>query len=150
MSDRHSTLFGTYPTRDQADAAIGTLRTNGFRSSDASVLFPFVATTAATRAGEAVGGPIGALIGLGIPDDLVRRYEGQMRKGRILLSVHADDQAWASIGEQILVQTGAEDICSTVEIRGLARRFRSAPVEHSTVVNDYPGTLAGSTRFSSR
>ena len=119
MSDRHSTVFGMYPTHDQADAAIGTLRTNGFRSSDASVLFPFVATTAATGAGDAVGGPIGALIGLGIPGDQERRYEGQMRKGRILLSVHADDHEWARMGKQILVQTGAEDICSTVETRGL-------------------------------
>lgn len=111
MSDRNSTLFGMYPTHDQADAAIGTLRTSGFRSSDASVLFPFMAT----GAGDAVGGAIGALIGLGIPDEQERRYEGQMRKGRILLSVHADDQEWATKGKQILVQTGAQDISSTTE-----------------------------------
>jgi hypothetical protein len=120
MSDR-STLFGIYPTHDQADAALGTLRTNGFRSSDASVLFPFVAT----GAGDATGGAIGALIGLGIPDDQERRYEGQMRKGRILLSVHADDQEWARKGKQILVRTGAEDICSTTATGGKVRRHGS-------------------------
>ena len=55
---------------------------------------------------------------LGIPDYQERRYERQMRKGRILLSVHADDQEWASKGKQILVQTGAEDICWTAETGG--------------------------------
>lgn len=111
MSEEQS-LFGMYPTHDQAHAAIATLRTNGFRSSDASMLCPFVATTATG------GGAIGALIGLGIPDRQERWYEGQIRQGRILLSVHADDQEWASKGKQILVQTGAEDICSTVRTGG--------------------------------
>ena len=41
-----------------------------------------------------------------------------MRKGGILLSVHADDREWASKGRQILEQTGAEDIASTSETRG--------------------------------
>lgn len=109
MSEEQS-LFGMYPTRDQAHAAIATLRTNGFRSSDASMLCPFVATPAT---GGDVGGAIGALIGLGIPDHQERCYEGQMRQGRILLSVHADDQEWASKGKQILAQTGAADICSS-------------------------------------
>ena len=111
MSEEQS-LFEMYPTHDQAHAAIATLRTNGFRSSDASMLCPFVATTATG------GGAIGALIGLGIPDRQERWYEGQIRQGRILLSVHADDQEWASKGKQILVQTGAEDICSTVRTGG--------------------------------
>ncbi len=38
-----------------------------------------------------------------------------MRKGGILLSVHADDQESANKGELILEQTGAEDIASTGE-----------------------------------
>ncbi len=98
MSGRNSKLFGMYPTHHSADAAIGTLKTKGFRSSDVSMLFPFVVTARGTGAGGAVGGAIGALIGLGIPDYQERRYEGQMRKGRILLSVHADDREWASKG----------------------------------------------------
>jgi hypothetical protein len=35
-----------------------------------------------------------------------------------LLSVHVDDQEWASKGKQILEQTGAEDISSIGETKG--------------------------------
>jgi len=47
-----------------------------------------------------------------------KRYEGRMRSGGILLSVHADDHAWTNKGRQILEQTGAEDISSTGETKG--------------------------------
>jgi len=79
---------------------------------------PIVATLAGMGAGGAIGGAIGALIGLGIPEYQAKRYEGRMRKGGILLSVHADDQKWASTGKQILERTGAEDISSTGETKG--------------------------------
>jgi hypothetical protein len=68
-------------------------------------------------AGGAIGGTTGALIGLGIPEYLAKRDEGRMRKGGILLSVHADDQEWVSKGQRILEDTGAEDISSTGETR---------------------------------
>jgi hypothetical protein len=79
---------------------------------------PIVAALAGMGAGGAIGGTTGALIGLGIPEYQAKRYEGRMRKGGILLSVHADDQEWASKGMQILEQTGAEDIASTGETKG--------------------------------
>src|SRR6476661_4651302 len=79
---------------------------------------PIVATLAGMGAGGTVGGMTGALIGLGIPEYHAKRYEGRIRKGGILLSVHADDQEWASKGKQILEQTGAEDIASTGETKG--------------------------------
>lgn len=41
-----------------------------------------------------------------------------MRKGGILLSLHADDQEWVNKGKQILQQTGAEDIASIGETKG--------------------------------
>ena len=44
MSDRNTAVFGIYSTHDSADAAVGTLRTRGFRTTDVSVLAPFVAT----------------------------------------------------------------------------------------------------------
>jgi hypothetical protein len=69
-------------------------------------------------AGGAIGGTTGALIGLGIPEYQAKRYEGRMRKGGILLSVHADDHEWISKGKQILEQTGAEHISSTGETKG--------------------------------
>ena len=79
---------------------------------------PIVATLAGVGAGGAIGGTAGALIGLGIPEYQAKRYEGRMRKGGILLSVHADDHDWAGKGRKILEQTGAEDIASTGETKG--------------------------------
>jgi hypothetical protein len=97
---------------------------------------PIVATLAGMGAGGALGGVTGALIGLGIPEYQAKRYEGRMRKGGILLSVHADDQEWASKGRQILEQTGAEDISSIGETKGdFANTDRpTALVEHAAPV----------------
>jgi Alternative complex III, ActD subunit len=79
---------------------------------------PIVATLAGMGAGGAIGSTTGALIGLGIPEYQAKRYEGRMRNGGILLSVHVDDQEWASKARQILEQTGAEDISSIGETKG--------------------------------
>jgi hypothetical protein len=174
MSGKNTAVFGIYPTHDSADAAVDTLRTSGFRSTDVSVLFPentgskefghekgtksaegavagggtgaviggalgwlagigllaipgvgpliaagpIVAALAGMGAGGALGGVTGALIGLGIPEYQAKRYEGRMRKGGILLSVHADDHEWVAKGRRTLEQTGAEDISSTGETKG--------------------------------
>ena len=174
MSDKNTAVFGIYPTRQSAEAAVDALRTKGFRATDISVLFPqnvgskelghekgtksaegavagggtgaviggtlgwlagigmlaipgigpfiaagpIVAALAGMGAGGAIGGTTGALIGLGIPEYQAKRYEGRMRKGGILLSVHADDREWANKGRYILEQTGAEDIASTTETKG--------------------------------
>jgi hypothetical protein len=79
---------------------------------------PIVAALAGMGAGGAIGGTTGALIGLGIPEYQAKRYDGRMRKGGILLSVHADDHEWTAKGKQVLELTGAEDISSTGETRG--------------------------------
>jgi hypothetical protein len=113
MSGRNTAVFGIYPTHDSADAAVDTLRTRGFRSTDVAVLFPFVATLAGMARDAAVDGATGALIGLGIPESQGKRYERRMQTGAILLSVQADDREWASKGKQILELTGAEDISWT-------------------------------------
>ncbi|HUS08531.1 MAG TPA: general stress protein [Bryobacteraceae bacterium] len=67
--------------------------------------------------GGAVGGLTGALIGLGIPEYEAKRYEGRIKKGGILLSVHADDSDWTKRAKNILEQTGAQDVASTGEAR---------------------------------
>jgi hypothetical protein len=67
--------------------------------------------------GGAIGGITGALIGLGIPEYEAKRYEGRIRRGGILLSVHCDDADWAKRAKNILHQTGAEDVASTGEAR---------------------------------
>lgn len=65
--------------------------------------------------GGAIGGIAGALIGMGIPEYEAKRYEGRIKKGGILLSVHCDSSDWVKRAKQILEQTGAEDISSTGE-----------------------------------
>jgi len=67
--------------------------------------------------GGTIGGVAGALIGLGIPEYEAKRYEGRIRRGSILLSVHCDDPDWAKRARNILHQTGAEDVSSTGEAR---------------------------------
>ena len=61
------------------------------------------------------GGVAGSLIGMGIPEYEAKRYEGRVKSGGILLSVHCDDSEWVKRAKQIMEQTGAEDIASSGE-----------------------------------
>jgi hypothetical protein len=71
---------------------------------------PIMVALAGVGAGGLVGGIAGALIGMGIPEYEANRYEGRIKKGGILLSVHADDRDWKNKAKDILKHTGAEDI----------------------------------------
>jgi hypothetical protein len=71
---------------------------------------PIMAAFAGAGAGGLAGGITGALIGLGIPEYEANRYEGQVKEGGILLSIHADDKEWKNKGRDILKRTGADDI----------------------------------------
>ena len=42
--------------------------------------------------GAAVGGIAGALVGMGIPEYEAKRYEGKIKAGNILISVHSESQ----------------------------------------------------------
>ena len=77
---------------------------------------PIMSVLAGVGAGGLVGGIAGALIGMGIPEYEANRYEGRIKEGGILLSVHADDSDWKNKGKDILERTGAEDIGSKAEI----------------------------------
>jgi hypothetical protein len=76
---------------------------------------PIVAALAGVGVGGAIGGVAGALIGMGIPEYEAKRYEGRIKEGGILLSVHCDDSKWTKKAKEILEQTGAEDVSSTGE-----------------------------------
>jgi hypothetical protein len=71
---------------------------------------PIMAALAGAGAAGLVGGIAGALIGMGIPEYEANRYEGRIKGGGILLSIHADDRDWKNKGKDILKRTGAEDI----------------------------------------
>jgi hypothetical protein len=70
---------------------------------------------AGAGAGGAVGGLAGGLIGMGIPEYEAKRYEGRVKDGGILLSVHCDDSEWTKKAKQILENMGAKDVSSTGE-----------------------------------
>jgi hypothetical protein len=76
---------------------------------------PIMAGLAGLGVGGAVGGLIGALVGMGIPEYEAKRYEGRIKEGGILLSVHCDTSEEINRAEKILKETGAEDISSASE-----------------------------------
>jgi len=171
MSGKNTAAFGIFPDRQSIEDALSSLKDEGFRSTDISVLFPenvgtkdfahekktkapegataggstglvlggalgwltgigaltipglgpflaagpIVAALAGAGVGGALGGVMGALIGLGVPEYEAKRYEGRMRKGGILMSVHCDDSSWTRLAKLILEENGAEDVSSTGE-----------------------------------
>jgi hypothetical protein len=168
---KNTAAFGIYQTYADAEYAVDALRSEGFRNTDVSVLFPenkgtkdfavekntkapegtaagattgvvvggvlgwlagigalaipgvgpliaagpIVAALAGVGVGGAVGGITGALVGMGIPEYEAKRYEGRVKDGGILLSVHCDDRDWTAKAKQILQRTGAQDVASTGE-----------------------------------
>ena len=76
---------------------------------------PIIAALSGAAAGAAVGGIAGGLIGLGIPEIEAKRYDGKIRKGNLLISVHTENSDEISCAKEIFENAGAEDICVTGE-----------------------------------
>jgi hypothetical protein len=76
---------------------------------------PIMAALAGLGVGGAVGDIVGALVGMGIPEYEAKRYEGRVKGGGILLSVHCDSSDEITRAKEILKATGAEDIASSGE-----------------------------------
>jgi hypothetical protein len=72
---------------------------------------PIFAALSAAAVGAAVGGIAGGLVGLGIPELEAKRYEGKIKAGNILLSVHTEDTGQVGAVEKIFASVSAEDIC---------------------------------------
>ena len=94
-------------------AGIGTLAIPGVGPLIAAG--PIMAALAGVGVGGAIGGFTGALIGLGIPEYEAKRYEGQLQKGAILLSVHCETSEEVKRAKEIMKTTGADDVSSTEE-----------------------------------
>jgi hypothetical protein len=89
---------------------------------------PIMAALAGVGAGSVVGGIAGALVGMGIPEYEAKRFEGRIRKGGILLSVHCDNSDWTRRAKDVLLHTGAEDVGTTDEARAdFARSEKPVP-----------------------
>ena len=76
---------------------------------------PIMGALAGLGVGGAVGGLIGALVGMGIPEYEATRYEGRIKEGGVLLSVHCDTSEEIARAKDVLKHTGAQDIASTGE-----------------------------------
>jgi hypothetical protein len=76
---------------------------------------PIMGALAGLGVGGTVGGLVGALVGLGIPEYEAKRYEGRVKDGGVLLSVHCDSSDEISRAKDILKKTGADDISSSGE-----------------------------------
>ena len=76
---------------------------------------PIMGALAGLGVGGAVGGIVGALVGMGIPEFEAKRYEGAVKEGGTLLSVHCDTSDQVTTAKHSLKETGARDISSTGE-----------------------------------
>ena len=76
---------------------------------------PIMAALGGAAVGGAAGGIIGGLVGMGIPEYEAKRYDGQIRGGSALISVHTDNSDEEKVAKDIYKRSGAEDINSTSE-----------------------------------
>ena len=78
---------------------------------------PIMGLLSGAAVGAATGGLTGALVGYGIPELEAKQYEGKVKGGNILLSVHTDDGKQVSRVKEIFKKHNAEDIAYTGEAR---------------------------------
>lgn len=78
---------------------------------------PIVAAIAGAGVGSAVGGIAGALIGLGVPELEATRYEEEVKRGRILVSVHCNSVGAAHNARTVLEDFGGSSVFLSGEQR---------------------------------
>ena len=76
---------------------------------------PIMAALSGAAAGATVGGLTGALVGMGIPEIEAKQYEGKVKGGNILMSVHTDDSDQRKRAKEIFERNRAEDISTMGE-----------------------------------
>lgn len=85
---------------------------------------PIMASLAGIGVGGAAGSLIGGLVGMGIPELEAKRYEGLIKEGRILMSIHSDDSDSTKRAKATLVAAGAQHVSSTGESKASAVEAR--------------------------
>jgi hypothetical protein len=76
---------------------------------------PIMAALSGAAVGATAGGIVGTLVGMGIPEYEAKRYEGRLREGRVLISVHSENSDERKRAKEILERGGAEDISTASE-----------------------------------
>jgi hypothetical protein len=77
---------------------------------------PIMAALAGAAGGAAAGGITGTLIGMGIPEYEAKRYEGRLKNGNVLISVHTDNSDERESAKQVFLDNGAEDVSYSGEV----------------------------------
>jgi len=80
-----------------------------------------LATLTGAALGGTLGGLTGALIGMGIPEDEAERYESHVQSGKVLVSVHFDNDTESERAREIFAASGAENISEAGEMAGARR-----------------------------
>jgi hypothetical protein len=76
---------------------------------------PIMAALTGAAIGGTVGGLTGALVGMGIPEYEAKRYEGKVKGGSALISVHSENSEETDRAKAIFDESGAEDISTATE-----------------------------------
>ncbi len=84
---------------------------------------PIMAMLGGVAVGATLGGITGALVGMGIPEHEAKRYEGKLKEGNILISVHSENSAETIRAEAIFKQAGAQNIATSSEGAVKASQF---------------------------
>jgi hypothetical protein len=77
---------------------------------------PIMAALTGAALGGTLGGFSGALVGMGIPEFEAKQYEGKIRGGNALISVHSENSDETSRAKQIFKDAGAKDIATSGEV----------------------------------
>jgi hypothetical protein len=103
-------------------AGIGTLAIPGLGPLIAAG--PIMAALSGAAVGGAVGGITGALIGMGIPEFEAKKYEGKVKQGSALISVHSENSEETKRAKEIFENAGAQDITTAGEAAATVKAGR--------------------------
>ena len=99
---------------------------------------PIIAALSGAAIGGTVGGIAGGLIGMGIPEIEAKRYEGKIKEGNILLSVHTENAEEVKRAKEIFTKAGAQDICSTGDAAAPKDNPPKTTVAHDDATTSVP------------
>lgn len=100
-------------------AGIGTLAIPGVGPLIAAG--PIMAALGGAAVGGALGGIAGTLIGMGIPEYEAKMYEGKLKSGAALISVHSENADQTDRAKQMMHSVGAENISTSSEPASASR-----------------------------
>jgi hypothetical protein len=78
---------------------------------------PIMAALGGAAVGAAAGGLTGALVGMGIPEYEAKRYEGKLKEGNILISVHSENTDETRRAKDIFHNAGASEVTTSSEAK---------------------------------